>query len=533
MRQSFLLALASLLFQVSLYAQIESNDWIVKLTPSSFKAFDSYSAAYKATDDTWFHSSRVLSKRLQLVQIETTVVISEQEFKEQFSHLDLIRFYPNAKLENRDTRPDDELYEQQWNMEMINMPQVWDFATGGKTANGDDIVVAVLDDGFEIEHDDLENNLWENPNEIPNDGLDNDGNGYKDDYHGLNIDTEDGNIEPAHHGTRVAGIVGAQGNNEEGITGVNWDVKLLPVGGIDLITEIIQAMDYIIELKEAYLVSDGERGANILVSNLSQGKGRTFPETHIDWCDLYEEAGKVGILSVGAAPNSFYNVDVEGDLPSLCESESLIIVTNTDRNDLMVREAAVGPIHIDLGAPGEVVLSTYLDNSYETIKGTSASAPLVCGVAALLYSTCEKLADLTKTDPQAATLVVKDAILQGVTPISSLENTVSGGRLDAYQAFLNISGYCTDQVKRELKIISLVQHGESLLVEFDTNRFDGHQFVLTDAVGRTIKTLDIRPALFSLPQYEFEVEGLIDGYYVLSVQNETAISSMPFIYFEN
>lgn len=525
MKFSFLALLISLVLQIPSTAQVASDDWIVKLT---LQSFEKYSSATRSivTDS---YETKTLSKRNQIIQIKTTKVISEADFKEQFSQLDCVRFYPNAELQSRN-KPNDDKYDEQWGMDIINMPDVWDITTGGMTFHGEEIVVAIMDDGFEIDHPDLKNNIWTNPAEVPNDGLDNDGNGYKDDYNGLNVDTEDGLFEPLSHGTRVAGIIGAEGDNDEGIAGTNWSIKIMPVGGINQVAEIIEAFDYIINMKELYVSSGGTKGANILVTNLSQGLDRVFPETHFDWCEAYEDAAKVGILSVGAAPNEFYNVDVEGDLPSLCTSNSLIMVTNTDRRDVIAPLSAVGPEHIDIAAPGELILSTYPDGRYETISGTSASAPHVAGVAALLYSICGKLADLTKSDPEEAVSVVKDAILDGAFTLSSLQRTVSGGRLDAYSAFLNISGYCLGTGERQLEIKSIATTGNFLLVDYDTDRFDDHSFTIYNSIGQTIKVVEFRPTLFGEPQIDLEVNDLASGYYVLNLSNASGTISLPFFW---
>ena len=136
--------------------------------------------------------------------------------------------HTNIKL--REAVPDDPYYYQQWAPAIMSLPQAWEaFTTGGVTATGDTIVVAVIDGGAYLAHEDL--NFWKNYHEIPNNGIDDDGNGYMDDYHGWNAYNHNGNISSDDHGTHVAGIIGAVGNNGRGVCGVNWNVRVMPVGG--------------------------------------------------------------------------------------------------------------------------------------------------------------------------------------------------------------------------------------------------------------------------------------------------------------
>jgi subtilisin family serine protease len=120
--------------------------------------------------------------------------------------------------------PNDTYYAQQWAPAKMQLPDVWDntFGTGGSTSDGDDIVVAVIDGGFDLNHNDL--NFWKNTNEIPGNGIDDDHNGYVDDFDGWNAYTHTGSIGVNSHGTHVAGIIGAIGNNGRGVSGVNWNV---------------------------------------------------------------------------------------------------------------------------------------------------------------------------------------------------------------------------------------------------------------------------------------------------------------------
>ncbi len=477
----------------------------------------------------------LLSDQFGLYEVNTVKPVSKQAMNEILTPWSPLRFYASdGPLTLRGLTPDDKLYPRQWNMDIIRMPDVWEITTGGSTINGDEIVVAVIDDGFQKDHVDLRDNLWSNLGEIPNDGLDNDSNGVIDDFQGYNVDTDNDDIIPLSHGTRVAGIIGGKGDNEEGVTGVNWNVKILPISGVGFIPEVIKSMDYIIRMKELYLSSNGTKGANILVSNLSLGKDRSFPESHPDWCDLYDAAGAVGILSVAAVPNEFYNVDVEGDLPSLCQSDFLITTTNTSIDDERVQQSAVGPLNVDLGAPGENVTSTSLNNDYQTISGTSGSSPHVAGLAALLFSSCDKLSELTKSDPPAAALVVKDVILSGVIQKSSLENTLSGGRLDALGSFLKLEEYCTDSQSTQLSIRSSSTEGQTLTVNYNTDIFEVHNYSIFNMQGQKLLTDEFRPVLFEEKTFTVDL-GIIEtnGNYILTINNEKNKVSQVFSVFSN
>ena len=138
----------------------------------------------------------------------------------------------NHTVELRGT-PNDPLFSQQWNMQKVKAPSVWDVTTGGLTACGDTIVVAVIDGGFQTDLLDLTDNIWKNKGEIPNNGIDDDKNGYIDDVQGLNTFTLNDNhtagvdSKSIGHGTACAGLIGASGNNSKLVTGVNWKIKLM------------------------------------------------------------------------------------------------------------------------------------------------------------------------------------------------------------------------------------------------------------------------------------------------------------------
>ncbi|MEM6772048.1 MAG: S8 family serine peptidase, partial [Bacteroidota bacterium] len=274
-------------------------------------------------------------------------------------------------LLTRRARPNDARYDDQWhhlNLGQLNgtvgadhnVESAWDVTTGGVTANGDTIVVAVIDDGSDLDHEDLVGNLWRNHDEIPNNGIDDDNNGYVDDYFGFDTAEDDGNPDAPggnNHGTPVAGIIGAVGNNGLGVSGMNWNVKMMSIRN-DFFTaesEVLQAYSYALEARQRYDATNGAEGAYVVVTNSSWGRDEGRVEDSPIWCGLYDELGEAGIINAGATINKNFDVEEKGDLPTNCPSQYLIGVTNMDNNDEKVRGAGFGNISIDLGAFGEDV----------------------------------------------------------------------------------------------------------------------------------------------------------------------------------
>ncbi len=524
MMNNFYLFLIFLLSGISLQSQ--HTDWLVK-----FSDEEAMSAFVNQSTKSYFSDKKILSKRKYIISVSTPTS-SRGQVLQLIDDKGVMDVYPNYKLEKRGLVPNDEFFSQQWNMETIGAPDAWEFHTGGGLSNGEEVVIALLDDGFDINHPEIANNIWVNKAEIPNDNIDNDDNGVIDDVLGFNVKTWDDHHPALRHGSQVMGVVGAKGDNEEGIAGINWNTKLLLISGIDVVGEIILAMDHIVNMKEIYLESNGARGANILVTNLSAGLDNSFPNDSPDWCSFSDDAGDVGILSVGAATNNESDVDLDGDLPSTCPSDYLIAVTNTDRNDIKVRSSGFSTTHIDLGAPGEGVLSLDVDNGYSQISGTSASAPHVAGAIALLYNThCDKLETLISESPSEAALLVKQFIMNGVDPLNSLSRTVSKGRVNVFGSLLSLSDYCSGVQSEELDIKQAWVDEIGLNVEYTTKVFSKHELFIFDAVGRMLHRSEFTPEIFGTKILTPEIDnlGFNSGYYFATISNEEDVVSLPFV----
>ncbi len=368
--------------------------------------------------------------------------------------LDAVKRHPQVMLAQNDhpvtfrAVPNDPGYGNQWQHQNIDSEAAWNITTGGTTADGDDIVVCVIE-AANVLHSDLVDNRWVNTAEIPNNGVDDDGNGYTDDYDGWNPGAgNDNNLYGGGHGTSVAGMIGARGNNGVGVAGANWNVKIMvvTVGSLTQ-SNVISSYTYPLVQRRRFNDSNGSQGAFVVATNASWGIDGANPNNYPLWCAIYDTLGTEGILNCGATANNNVNIDAVGDMPTACPSPFMVSVTATNSNDMRTF-SGYGATTIDVGAPGENIYTTSGtssgSNNYTYTSGTSFASPLTAGVIGLLYSApCASLISLAKADPQAGALYVRQKLFEGVEQVGNLPgNTVTGGRINAYNSLQAVMADC-------------------------------------------------------------------------------------------
>lgn len=293
----------------------------------------------------------------------------------------------------------------------IDAVEVWDVFTG----SGEEIIIGVIDTGVDYLHPDLANNMWQNPGEIPDNGIDDDGNGYIDDYYGWDFAYDDNDpMDGGGHGTHCSGIIAAKGNNGIGVCGVMWDARIMAIkflddDGFGYTSDAIDAVDYAIAM-------------NVPITSNSWGGG--------GYSQALEEVIAQSGIFVAAAGNGYSNIDINPYYPACFELDNIISVAATDHFDNKAEFSNFGKQSVDLAAPGVDILSTTPNSQYEFYSGTSMAVPHVSGAIGLSWS----------YNPRLSSLEIKDAVLKAVDTVSSMQGiTVTGGRLNV-KKLIDITG---------------------------------------------------------------------------------------------
>jgi hypothetical protein len=402
-----------------------------------------------------------LSENMHIYLLESKVKFSDQDVLSLKKQEGIHRVQYNHRIQSRSVVPNDPFFLQLWNLENdgssggiagadIQALDAWMVQSNIATANGDTIVIAIIEDPMDVFHEDI--NYFVNRNEIDSNGIDDDGNGYIDDFRGWNAYDNNGNPHSTFvsHGIHVTGIAAAKRDNALGVAGVASGFKVMPIAGSseDEAT-VVKAYDYVINMRRLYDATSGVKGAFIVATNASFGVGNfgAQPVNYPIWCAIYDTLGKIGILSAVSPPNANVNVDVVGDVPSACPSDFMVSVTATTRSDAKSNGAAFGNVTIDMGAPGSAIYSTYPNNTYGFLSGTSMAAPHVTGALGAMFAVaCPDLLNNYTQFPDSFALLFKKYLLNGAERTNAMNNrTFTNGRLNLYRTFLKVQSYNCNQ----------------------------------------------------------------------------------------
>ncbi|MBI4685837.1 MAG: S8 family serine peptidase, partial [Nitrospirae bacterium] len=331
---------------------------------------------------------------------------------------------PNYIVENQ-SFPNDPEFNALWSLHNTGQSggrpysdmsalRAWDFTIGDSN-----VVIAIIDTGVDYLHEELAANMWINETEYyGSPGVDDDGNGYVDDIYGIDASNNDSDpMDDNGHGTHVSGIIGATGNNNIGVVGVNWDVKMmacksLNADGYGYLDGILECLEYVRAMRE--------RNVNVIAVNGTWGCSGNgcYSQALYDAINEQKE-----VLFITAAGNGNADNDMSTVIPATYDLPNIIAVAATDHNDGLAAFSNYGRHTVHVGAPGVNILSAFPQDNYALWSGTSMAASHVTGLAALIKS----------QDSRRNWIQIKNLILSGGDSITSMAGkTITGKRLNAY-----------------------------------------------------------------------------------------------------
>ena len=404
-----------------------SDQWIVQLNHEGLEHANSVSDTIDLLNLEQYNGQVIRGLGMAgLVLIQTELSIDHDLFMDSLIGSGFVDYVqPNAVLHNQATMSNDTSFINQWGLNNtgqftgsvadadIDAPEAWDLHTGSN-----EIVVGIIDTGVKYDQADLKNNMWINPGEIAHNGIDDDGNGFIDDIYGYDFVNNDGNpADDNGHGTHVAGIVAADGNNGFGVSGVSWNSKIMALkfmgrDGTGSTSDAVRAINYATMMKTQY-------GVDIQITNNSWG-GQGYSTSLYNAIVANKEAG---MLFIAAAGNESQDNDATPYYPADYNVENIITVAATDWTDQLASYSNYGATSVDVAAPGTYIYSTVTTGASGYMSGTSMAAPMVSGLAALAWS----------YDPDASWQQIKAAILDNGDTLASLDGKVATGkRINAY-----------------------------------------------------------------------------------------------------
>ena len=482
--------------------------------------------------------TRMLAQSINayLLEPHSTATRESIGWKKLLANCPAIRvFQPNRSYEKRKIMPNDPKYPEQWYLDLIGMPEAWELTTGQVPDGHYQPVIGVLEAGYDINRPEFQGILFENLAEIPGNNIDDDNNGFIDDVNGWNFDSDDGvhYIDYTYHGDAVVSIMAAPGNDQTGTAGVNWHASVLPLTlearNTDAAT--IEAYEYFYQMRKTFNETDGEQGAFVVATNSSFGLDGLFETDAPLFCAMFDKMGSVGILSVGATSNNDVNVDINGDLPSDCSSDKLIVVNSIDRN-LMNQFSGRGTENVDLAAPAENIIVVDEPGQFIDDSGTSFAAPQVSGVISLAYTLgLDSMQRAVEQNPVLVAESVLNCILENTTSAPDLvDENATGGYLNANATLECIfNKYFVPESDEKIAILKMYPNATSdvLQVEYSVKSTEQIDVLVYDMLGKLVLWDMIDP--ITEPTADIDVRKLAAGVYALSLIQDGKVVTEQFI----